>query len=184
VKSDFFVFSHNFTKLTCNGQLNSISSCSVASSTGSRNLLDDSMLSDDKKSSNGKFRALQFLGTLTRDVFEVRTAPGSELLSYLTCLHTTSFIILSIFSLVKTISLKIWERPLQFRFKSVAQRHRLLKLSIAGDEGGPPLIWSKLSLRVVTYECRSCRSWLQCLVDCRLQLQLDYLIFLENFLSS
>ena len=70
------------------------------------------MLSDDKKSSNGKLSALQFLGTLTRDVFEARTSTRSELLSYLTCLHTTSFIILNIVSLVKTISLKIWERPL------------------------------------------------------------------------
>ena len=70
------------------------------------------MLTDDKNSPNGKFCALQFLGTLTRDVFEARTSTGSELLSYLTCLHTTSFIILNIVSLVKTISLKIWERPL------------------------------------------------------------------------
>ena len=32
--------------------------------------------------------------------------------SYLTCLHTTTLRMLSLFSLVKKISLKIWERPL------------------------------------------------------------------------
>ena len=67
MKSDFFLFQHNSNKLTCNRQLNSISSCSIASSTGSRNLLDDSMPIDDRKSPNGKFRVLQFLGT-QRDV--------------------------------------------------------------------------------------------------------------------
>ena len=134
------------------------------------------MLSDDRKSSNGKLSALQFLVTLTRDVFEARTSTGSELLSYLTCLHTTSFIILNIVSLVKTISLKIWERPLQFRFKFVAQRRRLLKLSIAGDEGGPPVIWSKLSPGVVTYECRSCLSRynLWYIVACTFSLIISY----------
>ena len=37
--------------------------------------------------------------------------------AYLTCLHTTIFTFVSIFSLVKTISLKIWERPLSWRAK-------------------------------------------------------------------
>ena len=44
------------------------------------------------------------------------TATGSELFSYLTCLHTTRFI-LSIFSLAETISLKIWERLLSWHAK-------------------------------------------------------------------
>ena len=34
----------------------------------------------------------------------------SELFAYLTSLHATTFILLSIFSLAETISLKIWER--------------------------------------------------------------------------
>ena len=55
---------------------------------------------------------------------------------YLRCFHTTIFILFSIFSQVETISLKIWERPipgmrnLHFRFPSVTQKRRFLKLSI------------------------------------------------------
>lgn len=45
-----------------------------------------------------------------------RTATGSDLFPYLTCLHAT-FILLSIFSLVETISLQIWERPLSWHAK-------------------------------------------------------------------
>ena len=181
-KVSFSLFQHNSSKLTFYGQLNSISSCSLASSTGSRNLLDDSMLNDDKKSSNGKFRALQFLGTLTRDVFDARTATGIELLSYLTCLHTTSFIILNTFLLLKTISLKFWERPLLTFSLSVEVRGP--KTSLAGDERGPPLIWSKQwAQESWLYERRSCRSRLRRSVDCRLHLQLDYFLFLENFLN-
>ena len=41
------------------------------------------------------------------DVFELRTATGCELFSNLTCLHTTIFALLSMFSLVDEISLKI-----------------------------------------------------------------------------
>ena len=45
---------------------------------------------------------------------EPRTATGcGRFSSYFTCLHTTAFILLRIFSLVETISLKIWERPLR-----------------------------------------------------------------------
>ena len=60
---------------------------------------------------------------------------GSELFSSLTCLLTTVFTLLSIFSLTETISLKIWERTLSryakcsLPFPSVAQKRRLLKLS-------------------------------------------------------
>ena len=50
-------------------------------------------------------------------MFEMRTATGNELFSLLTCLHTTTFISLSIFSLLDTLSLKSWERPLSWRAK-------------------------------------------------------------------
>ena len=50
-------------------------------------------------------------------VFETRTATGSELFSLLPCLHTTTFISLSIFALLEALSLKIWERPLSWRAK-------------------------------------------------------------------
>ena len=47
-------------------------------------------------------------------VFEPRTATGGELFSYLTCLHTTTFIFLLkyLFLLTETISLKYYERTL------------------------------------------------------------------------
>ena len=42
---------------------------------------------------------------------------GSALFSYLTCLHTSTLMLLSLFLLVDTISLKICERPLSWRAK-------------------------------------------------------------------
>ena len=44
-------------------------------------------------------------------------ATRSELFSYYTCLHATTFILPSIFSQVERISLKIWERPLSWHAK-------------------------------------------------------------------
>ena len=41
---------------------------------------------------------LKFVGSLRTRVFETRTATGSELFSLLTCPHTTTFTLLSIFS--------------------------------------------------------------------------------------
>ena len=52
------------------------------------------------------------LGSLSTRVFEKRTATGSEPFSLLTCLHSTKFILLSIFSPLEMISVKIWETPL------------------------------------------------------------------------
>ena len=45
--------------------------------------------------------------------------PERKLFSYLTCPHTTTFVLLSIFSLVETISLKIGKRPLSWHEKSL-----------------------------------------------------------------
>ena len=50
-------------------------------------------------------------------IFEMRTAPGSELFSLLTCFHTTTFTLLSIFSPLEMISTKIWETPLSWHVK-------------------------------------------------------------------
>ena len=44
---------------------------------------------------------------LTMRVFETRTVTGSELFSLLTCPHTTTFTLLSIFSPLKTSAIKI-----------------------------------------------------------------------------
>ena len=50
-------------------------------------------------------------------VFETRTATGSEMFFLLTCLHTTTFTLLSIFSPSEMISIKIWETPLSWHVK-------------------------------------------------------------------
>ena len=50
-----------------------------------------------------------FNGHLYTRVFETRTATGSELFSLLTCPHTTTFTLLSIFSPLEMNSIKIWE---------------------------------------------------------------------------
>ena len=49
------------------------------------------------------------LGSLSTRVFETRTATGSELFSLLTCPHTTTFTLLSMFSPLEMNSIKIWE---------------------------------------------------------------------------
>ena len=54
-------------------------------------------------------------------------AAGSELFSYLTCLHTTTLVFLSIFSLAETISIKM--RNVYFPCASVVQKRRSIKLS-------------------------------------------------------
>ena len=46
------------------------------------------------------------LGNLSTRVFETRTVAGSELLSLLTCPHTTTFTLLSIFSALEMSSIK------------------------------------------------------------------------------
>ena len=49
--------------------------------------------------------------------FKTRTATGSELFSLLTCLHTTTFTLPSIFSPLEMISIKMWETPLSCHAK-------------------------------------------------------------------
>ena len=49
---------------------------------------------------------------LCMHVSEPRTDTGSVLFSYFTCLDTTTFIFLNLFALMKTIGLKIGERPM------------------------------------------------------------------------
>ena len=55
-----------------------------------------------------------------------RKATGSVLFSDLTCLHSTSFFILSILSVVETSRLKIWERPLSWRAKCFGPRLKIV----------------------------------------------------------
>ena len=57
------------------------------------------------------------MGSLSTRVFDTRTATGSELFSLLTCVHTTTFTLISIFSPLEMISIKIWETPLSWHAK-------------------------------------------------------------------
>ena len=51
---------------------------------------------------------------LSMHVFETRTATGSERFSLLTCLHTTTFALPSIFSPLEMLGIKIWKTPLSW----------------------------------------------------------------------
>ena len=60
-----------------------------------------------------QFKQWLLLGSLSiSDIFELQMASTSDLFSSLTCPLTIIFLLLSIFSRMETISLKIWERPL------------------------------------------------------------------------
>ena len=52
------------------------------------------------------------LGSLSKGVFERRTATGNETFSLFTRLGATIFVILSVFTLIETIYLKIRAHPL------------------------------------------------------------------------
>ena len=61
-----------------------------------------------KRLSFGSFGFRRELGgSLSTHVFETRTVTGSELFSLLTRPHTTTFMLLSIFSLLEMSSIKI-----------------------------------------------------------------------------
>ena len=57
------------------------------------------------------------IGSLSKRVFEMRAATGSEIFFPLTCLHTATFILLNIVSLLEMFSVKIWETPLPWHAK-------------------------------------------------------------------
>ena len=101
------------------------------------------------------------LGRLSTRVFETRTATGSELLSVLTSLQTTTFTLLSIFSQLEIILIKIWETPLSLKEKSplaVAVRvpkTRVLKLPIKSKPRNPKS-WRALWCVVWMTEDRRC----------------------------
>ena len=57
------------------------------------------------------------LGSLSTRDFKTGTAHGSELFSLITYLHTTTFALLSTFSPLGMISIKIWETPLSWHSK-------------------------------------------------------------------
>ena len=58
------------------------------------------------------------LGTLSKDVFERRTSTGSEALSLFICLDANKLVLLSFFSLLKTIYPRVSTKPLPNDAKS------------------------------------------------------------------
>ena len=58
--------------------------------------------------------ALKLIGSLSTHDFETRTASGSELFALITRLHTITFTMLSTFSRLWMLSIKIWETPLSW----------------------------------------------------------------------
>ena len=57
-------------------------------------------------------------GSLSKDVFERRTSTGSEAFSLNICLDANKFVLLSFFSLVKRIYLRVSTKPLPNDAKS------------------------------------------------------------------
>ena len=58
------------------------------------------------------------LGTLSKDVFEPRTSTGSEVFSLFICLDANKLVLLSFFSLLKTIYPRVSTKPLPNDAKS------------------------------------------------------------------
>ena len=58
------------------------------------------------------------IGSLSKDVFERRTSTGSEAFSLLICLGANKFVLLSFFSLIKTIYRRVSTKPLPNDAKS------------------------------------------------------------------
>ena len=87
-------------------------------------------------------RLLITLGTLSKDVFERRTSTGSEALSLFICLDANKLVLLSFFSLLKTIYPRVSTKPLPNDAKSPLpvdvrpSKTLLLKLPIIQREGG------------------------------------------------
>ena len=58
------------------------------------------------------------IGNLSKNVFEPRTSTGSEAFSLLICLDANKFVLLSFFSLIKTIYQRVSTEPLPNDAKS------------------------------------------------------------------
>ena len=72
---------------------------------------------------------------LSMRAFDTRTTTRSKLFSLLTCLHTTTFIMLSIFSSLEMISIKLWNTPLSWQAKcSLPVTVRVSKTRARGEK--------------------------------------------------
>ena len=58
-----------------------------------------------------RYRHLVPIGSLSKDVFERRTSTGSESFSSFICLDANKFVLLSFFSLIKTIYPRVSTKP-------------------------------------------------------------------------
>ena len=92
----------------------------------------------------GQYRELcDQLGNLSKDVFERRPSTGSEAFSLLICLDANKFVLLSLFSLIKTIYPRVSTEPLSNDAKSPLpvdvrrSKTLLLKLPIKVSEELP-----------------------------------------------
>ena len=80
------------------------------------------------------------LGSLSKDVFERRTSTGSEAFSLFICLDTTKFVLLSVFSPIKTLYQRVSTKPQPNAAKSPLpvdvrrSKTLLLKLSFNCDD--------------------------------------------------
>ena len=59
-----------------------------------------------------KIKCVEHPKSLSKDVFERRTSTGSEVFSLTTCLDAKKFVLISFFSLLKTIYLRVSTKPL------------------------------------------------------------------------
>ena len=87
----------------------------------------------------------ELIGNLSKDVFERRTSTGSEAFSLLICLDANKFVLLSFFSLIKTIYQRVSTEPLPNDAKSSlpveVRRSKMLLLKL-------PNITVKYNLRL------------------------------------
>ena len=89
-----------------------------------------------------KFALSPRIGNLSKDVFERRTSTGSEAFSLLICLDANKFVLLSFFSLIKTIYTRVSTEPLPNDAKSPLpvdvrrSKTLLLKLPILSEGKG------------------------------------------------
>ena len=67
---------------------------------------------------NAVTNCIEVIGTLSKDVFERRTSTGSEAFSLFICLDANKLVLLSFFSLLKTIYPRVSTKPLPNDAKS------------------------------------------------------------------
>ena len=111
------------------------------------------------ESSNPFYHGLQvIIGSLSKDVFERRTSTGSEAFSLFIRLDTTKFVLLSFFSQIKTIYLRVSTKPQPNAAKSPlpvdVRRSKTLLLKLPNEMQTP-----LEPLSAAAIECFHSRRW-------------------------